>query len=176
MNDSAVVASLHKLLLVDIVGQSCCTQRFGEYAEDQGELVDDELGPAQMVLGIPHVRAFEFGPFKFGKVETPDDGRHGVVEIYSWPDGVRSFVKELVSGKRKNYLRSEYRKMEGNQMGDVGRGNQMEDVGKKQRHRPTNFRITNFRWLLVEPFARLPYSMSIGISPCRRSGQLNHGS
>ncbi len=51
----------------------------GDDAEDHGELVDDELCAAEVVVGVPHVARLELAPLYVVQVEAPDDGHVGSV-------------------------------------------------------------------------------------------------
>ena len=51
-------------------------KRLRDDTEDQCALVDDELGPPQMILLVPHVAVFELRPLELRQVQAPDDWCH----------------------------------------------------------------------------------------------------
>jgi hypothetical protein len=48
-----------------------CAQALAHNAEDHGDLVDDELCPAEVVLLVPHVAVLELAPLHLLHVEAP---------------------------------------------------------------------------------------------------------
>ena len=56
--------------------QHVCSQRLRDDTEDQGALVDDELGPPQVVLVVPHVTVLELRPFDLRQIQPPDYRGH----------------------------------------------------------------------------------------------------
>ena len=69
--------TLNQALLFHIVRQSGCANRLGAYTENHGQLVDDKLGAAKVVITVAeHIRALEFAPLHVAQVEAPDDWCH----------------------------------------------------------------------------------------------------
>lgn len=47
------------------------SQTLAHDAENHGELVDDELGPAHVIFVVPHVTVLELGPLNLAEIEAP---------------------------------------------------------------------------------------------------------
>ncbi len=46
-------------------------ERLRHHTEDQGALIDDKLGPSQVVVAIPHVTALKLRPLYLLQIKAP---------------------------------------------------------------------------------------------------------